>query len=173
LLGAFGANKQVPIASNGNKPPDLTSPVATDETAEAADVKQEGASFPGKTITRNADPRPPRDTLEEPQEIEAPRNLFRFPWRRAAPQPDSHVTVAESDRGTGAAEAEFIAPIKPLPGTPSVHETFVPVPSHGWLRGKNDGQPSSQKDKQTGSRNSSWMDRAEVERQIIGPRRKD
>ena len=41
------------------------------------------------------------------------------------------------------------------------------------LEAKNDGQPSSQKDKQTGSRNSSWMDRAEVERQIIGPRRKD
>jgi hypothetical protein len=145
------------------------------EAADQHSTKDDEALDEIPIITPNQDPKPPRHTLVQPREHEASRNIFRFPWKKESNAKST--TDLQEGSVPEVAEAEFIAPVKPLPGTPLVHETYVPVPSHGWLRGKkgNPGAPQEKpKEQPKRSRNTEWMDRAEIERQILGnPRRKD
>jgi hypothetical protein len=83
--------------------------------------------------------------------------------------PEPEAFAATDDKDT---ETTIIEPSMPSLEKPSAYETYTPVPSKGWFQGR--GQ-NGQKDKEKRRTVApSWMDRAEIERQILGNgRRKD
>jgi Mrp family chromosome partitioning ATPase len=117
-----------------------------------------------------SDPVPPKPAAPRLVEEPAPaptRRMFQFPWKNKRSEEESAaVPAAATDRLD---TPDVIEPSMPTLAKPAAYETYIPVPSKAWAQSEGKKQPEKRR-----SNNPGWMDREEIERQLLGTaRRKD